>query len=520
MKRGISLAFVALIAAKLWVAAGLGLFGDEAFYWQCSQRLALAYADHPPLTALLVRLGSEALGDTALGIRVLFLVCGAALPVAIFYLARPLVGDRDAWWTTGASLAIPAVAHLGLLAIPDVPMLLLAALFLLAFEGATRFESARFGSARFGSASRGLRWWLLAGLVGGLGLVTHYRFALVVVAAVLYLVLTRRGRKQWRHAGVWWMFAGWTVGLVPAVVYNLRHAFTPLRYYLEGRHGSSPQLDNLLEHVAGQALLVTPLLYVFLIVALVRITCLALAGDDRAALLATFAWTHLGLFFLASPFEDSRIATVHWPAPGYLALLPSLPMTLRGFGERGASWRRFTVLATPALGALVMVLVLIELGTGWLRLAGVREPFVGYAEASARSLQYLSQLRLSAEGRSIIVADNYKLGANLELALHETADIFVLDHHKNRQHGRAPQLVTWGIDEQGLRRQTAQERQAAREALIVIEVTQIRTGTHDAWVAHASSFFTSFEQLGELRVPSFGKRKKEKIFWFYRGTLR
>ncbi len=505
MKRGITCAVIALTAAKLWVAGSLGLFGDEAFYWQCGQRLALAYTDHPPLTAILVRLGTEVMGwfgsnNTLFGVRLLFLVFGAVFPVVVFHLARPLVGDRDAWWTTALTVVIPAVAHLGLLAIPDGPMLLLTALFLLGFERATR--------------SRESRWWLVSGVVGGLGLVTHYRFALVITAALFYLVATPRGRSLWRRPGVWGMFLGWGLGSVPAVIYNLQHGFTPLRYYLEGRHGTHVQANALLEHIAGQALLVTPLLYIAMIAVLVRTTRLALAGDDRAVLLAAFVWIHLGLFFLASPFETSGASTIHWPVPGYLALLPWLPSTLRGFGAGGASWRPVAAMAAPALGGLLMGLILLELGTGWLRLPGVREPFVGCSEVVARSRGYLSQLQPSADGRRIVVADNYKLAAHLEIGLHKTADIFVLDHHKNRQHGRAPQLVIWGIDEKGLQRQTAQE------ALIIIEVTQIVTGTHDTWVTHASSFFTRFEHLGELRVDSPGKRKKEKIFWFYRGTVR
>jgi hypothetical protein len=73
MRWAIAILFVALVAARVVVASSLDLFSDEAFYWLCAQRPALAYADHPFMTAMLVRLGTALLGDTVLGARLAFL---------------------------------------------------------------------------------------------------------------------------------------------------------------------------------------------------------------------------------------------------------------------------------------------------------------------------------------------------------------------------------------------------------------------------------------------------------------
>ena len=499
MKRAIVLAFLVLAAAKVSVAARLDLFGDEAFYWQCGQRPAIAYADHPPVTAMLVRLGTEIAGDSTLGVRLLFLVLGAVFPLTVYLLARPLAGRRDAWLAAGAALCIPAFAQLGLLAVPDAALLPLTAVFILGFERATRQGTA--GA------------WLLAGLAGATGLAAHYRFVLAPAAALVYLLASRRGRRHWRRPGPWLMFAVLSLGLAPSVVYNLRGDFAPIRYYLAGRHGGRFDAGVLLEHLAAQALLVTPLLYAALIAVLVKLCRKALAGDDRAALAVTFALAYLGVFLLASPFEDSGLMVAHWPVPGYVALLPFLPATLRGLAARDKAWRAAAAMA-PALGAVAMGLVLVELGTGLPRLGSVREPFIGWTEVAARARENLQTLRPAAGDKPIIVADNYKLGANLEFILHTEADVYVLDHHKNHKHGRAPQLAVWNIDEHGLR------DRAGEAALLVIEVSQILTGQYDAWLAHAGSFFDGLEPAGELKIPSTGKRKKLKIFRFYRGRLR
>lgn len=498
MQRAVVVGFLVLLAAKGLVAARLDLFGDEAFYWQCAQRPAIAYVDHPPVTALLVRLGTEVLGDRPFGVRWPFLAIGAVLPVAVFFLARPLVGRRDAGWAAGSTLVIPALAHLGLVAIPDVPMLVLTAAFLLGLERATREGAAG--------------WWLAAGVAGALGLATHYRFVLAPAAALAYLVAFREGRRHWRRRGPWWLFGLTALGGLPALAANLGSDFGPVRYYLGGRHAGAVRPQGLLEHLAGQAILVTPLLYAALIAVAVSLVRRAAAGDDRARLLSLFAGCHLLVFLLASPFETSGLAAEHWPAPGYLALLPHLPGTLRAWAARGRI-AAAAALGAPVLGGAVLALALLELGAGWPRWGSLREPFIGWSEAAEATHRQLPSVRPSAAGRRVVVADNYKLGASLEFAFGGEIDVYVLDHFKNRSHGRAPQLALWGIDENGLR------RRGGGEALLVIEVSQIRTDHHDAWIAHAGSFFEGLELVGEIQIPSTRWRKKHKIFRLYQGEL-
>ena len=77
------LLFVAVFAIKLMVAARLPVFVDEAFYWLEGQHLAPAYSDLPGLTAWLARLGVTLGGDTALGLRLPFLLIAALVCLAL-----------------------------------------------------------------------------------------------------------------------------------------------------------------------------------------------------------------------------------------------------------------------------------------------------------------------------------------------------------------------------------------------------------------------------------------------------
>lgn len=82
MTRVVLLLFALCLAANCVAAARLDLMPDEAFFWMCSQRLALSYVDHPPMTALLARGGAELFGTSPFGARALFVLAGALLPRA------------------------------------------------------------------------------------------------------------------------------------------------------------------------------------------------------------------------------------------------------------------------------------------------------------------------------------------------------------------------------------------------------------------------------------------------------
>src|ERR1700752_3112574 len=67
----------------------IGLSGDEAYYWRYSKQLAWGYFDHPPVVAVLVRMG-YALFNNELGVRLFFVITVIALVMALERLVRPV----------------------------------------------------------------------------------------------------------------------------------------------------------------------------------------------------------------------------------------------------------------------------------------------------------------------------------------------------------------------------------------------------------------------------------------------
>ncbi len=486
-----------MLSARCVAAARLDLFGDEAFYWMCSQRLAFAYADHPFMTALLVRGGAELLGPQPLGVRLCFLGLGALLPWGLFVLARPLVGSRDAMLVAGAALLVPVLAIGGVVAVPDVPLVLFSATALLCFENATR--SGRRAA------------WLGAGAATALALATHYRAVLIPFAFLLYLLCTERGRGEWRRRGPWLGFAVMLTGVLPMLLFNIQLDFAPLRYQGLERHVASPSLEGVLDHLSLQALALTPPLYVALLAVLVGLLRRAVRGDDRAALLACFAIAHLGVFLFASPWADPDHATLHWTASGYLPLLVGLPASLRAFVARHPTRvRRVLAGGVPGFALLCVALLHVELAT---RIFGVRElsrSFGGWSAAAAAARAALPEVPPQPGGRVLLVADDYLLAGNLEMRLQGLVDVYVLDHPKHGQHGRALQFRIWGIDEAGLR------RRAGATALVAVDRDQSRSAAWGAWRRHVADLFDELVPLAEISAES--RRPGAPRFHLYRGV--
>ena len=196
-----------ILALKLVLAFALDLYSDEIFYWQASTKPALAYSDLPFMAALLAGTGTALLGDTALGVRALFLAMGTSIPLLVYWIARPLMPARQALEAAGLALCMPLCAFLGLLAVPDVPLLFFGLLMTGFLERATRLGT--------------LPYWMATGTMAALGVSTHYRFAPLLLGAFVYMLAFRELRRYWRQPGIWIAAFILLIGLYPMLAFNL-----------------------------------------------------------------------------------------------------------------------------------------------------------------------------------------------------------------------------------------------------------------------------------------------------------
>jgi hypothetical protein len=452
-------AMLALALAKAWLAWRLPLFGDEAFYWLESRHLDWGYSDVPGLTPWLIALGAAALPDWPLGVRLPTLLLGLALPLLVFAWARRFAGDGDARAAALLSMLLPLGAGIGVLALPDVA-LTIAALWL-AIALAHALDSGRW------------RDWLLFGLALALGLLAHYRFALLAAGALGFLLLMPRGRALWRDRRFWAALAVGALGLAPTLAFNLAHDFAGLRFQFVERHPWAFQPAGLAEPLV-QLAVATPALGVLLLAAIVRAYR---ARADRAAphdVLAGCAGGLLLLHLALALFADGERVRFHWTLPAMLLALPLVPGVLRDWREaRGAlaaPQRVLALLAVPL--ALAGTLALFGL------LAVATRPADGAAVAPQR--QQPDNLRgwrevgdwarrlARAEPERVLVADHFMGAAQVDFALRDPRPVFALDHPLNAKHGRQAQLAVMRRDEAAL------AASGWREGLLFVEETSRR----------------------------------------------
>ncbi len=427
-KRTFIALWVLVTLCKCVLAARLPLFVDEAFYWQEGQHPAWAYSDLPAMTAWLARFGVEIGGHRLIGLRWPFLLIAAVLPWWVMTITRREVGPAHAWHAGTLAVFLPLLGTLGVLALPDVPLALATVLCLDA--GARLMRGVDWMSA-------GL---LAAGLViGGL---THYRFIAVIGVGFLVMLWLPDGRRALRDGRVWGAVALGALAWLPLLLWNLDNADAGLRFQLVDRHPWAFHPDGV-QFIAVQALMATPLLLIAMVYA-----GFSQRRQTQPSGLRYLAWSGLLVllgFFALGFFADSERVSFHWPLPGYLALLPLASLVISRWpqGWRRATWSVLALGLVAGLGAYAAVL------SPTLREDSARSKWYPSNFAGWDALaEEVAVMRARMPTGTRIVADNFKIGAELGFALNDPG-IPVLDHPLNHHHGRAPQLTLWGLQHDG-----------------------------------------------------------------------
>ena len=112
------------VLLNFFQAAFTELFHDEAYYWMFSGNLAWGYAEHAPMVALVIRLGT-ALFPGEFGVRFWVVVMNAACLLLMYRLTNQK--DLKLWATLLFSTLLVHIG--GLLAVPDAPLVFFTAAF-------------------------------------------------------------------------------------------------------------------------------------------------------------------------------------------------------------------------------------------------------------------------------------------------------------------------------------------------------------------------------------------------------
>jgi 4-amino-4-deoxy-L-arabinose transferase-like glycosyltransferase len=415
------------VVVRLAFAALIPLFGDEAYYWEWSRRLAAGYFDHPPGIPVLIRGGTALLGSVALGVRFLPVIAGFVAALAAAGVARRIAGNGAALRAALIITCMPLAAAGLVLATPDSPLLATTAVGVYAVVRALQSVPA---------SREALLWWIAAGVALGLSFCSKYTSILMPVGVAVAVLSRASLRARLREPGPYVACIVATLVFLPVLRWNAAHDWVSFGFQLH--HGlAAPLRRNPLaplqrfgDMIGGQAGLVSPILFVLFAVATVR--GLRRSSSDVTYVLAFIA-AFTFLFFCYSATRQRVEA--NWPAPAYIAAIPllaSLPQTLAmRRWLRGGLW----------VAGVLSVLIYLHAAFDILPISPPKDPVArsaGWRDLTIAAATVARRRNSASRGRSWIAADRYKDAAELAFYLPSHPTTFSLNLG-----GRSNQYDLW-----------------------------------------------------------------------------
>jgi 4-amino-4-deoxy-L-arabinose transferase-like glycosyltransferase len=371
--RGTVLTVLALLLLRLVAAAYTPLTFDEAYYWMWSKHLAGGYYDHPPMVAVVIRLGTMISGDTEFGVRLVSVLLALPMSWAVYRTAEILFGGRRVASTATILLNATMMAAVGTLIVtPDAP-LLVASTFVM------------FYLAKVLETGRGA-WWLAVGAAVGAALLSKYTALFFGPAILIWLIAVPKLRR--------WLISPWPVfgGIVslvvfsPVIIWNADHHWVSFIKQLGRARFEDFNPAFMGELIPTQIAFATPLVFILGVMGLYALMWRDSGALAARALINSMYWT-ITLYFAWHSLH-SRVEA-NWFGPVYPAV--AIAGAVAAHSARWNARQQRTVdfclrWATPTAIVMFAALVLQAdsgLLTGYRRDATVRSVGVGWRELAA-----------------------------------------------------------------------------------------------------------------------------------------
>src|SRR4030095_12587645 len=278
--------YASWIILTLIQSAFTELLDDEAYYWVYSKFLDWGYFDHPPMVAILLKMG-YGIFQNELGERLLFVL----INVLSLFIIEKLIDDRNPILFYAITLSLAVLQISGFLAVPDTPLIFFTALFFLCYR---RFlQKVSFLNASFlGVAAAALLYSkyhavliVFFALLSNLKLLRHYQTYLAGLIALLFFA-----------PHLWWQY---------------QPDWISFRYHLFESNVNPYKSAYTLEYLGGQLMLAGPLAGVILLPA-------AFLYHPKNAFEKGLKFTLVGIygFFLLSSFRGKVEA--NWTSPAII----------------------------------------------------------------------------------------------------------------------------------------------------------------------------------------------------------
>jgi 4-amino-4-deoxy-L-arabinose transferase-like glycosyltransferase len=393
---------LALVGVRLVCAATTPLSFDESLYWLWSKNIAGGYFDHPPVTAILIRLGTTLFGNTEFGVRSIGVLL--ALPASwAIWRSGAILFNNDRVGATAALYfnSTLVVAAGSVIMTPDGPLIIATAFLLLSLV--KLFETERG------------EWWIAIGVAFGIGMLSKYTTIFFAVSILAWLLLVPKLRN--------WLFTPWpwisgviaVVLFSPTLVWNAQHKWASFLYQHERLVVHEWYLRYLGEFFVTQIGLATPPIFILGCMGLVQL--LRGEGGSRGAriLINAMVWP-IVIYFVWHTFHG-RVEG-NWLEPIYVSFVIAAAVAVERIKWSGA-WASIELrsqrLAVPV--GLGMAAFIYLQGVFGIIPLGSNDPTARVLGAGWKELAIKMdevRMRLNAP---IVLTTNYKLAGWLAFYL-------------------------------------------------------------------------------------------------------
>ncbi|MBF0592127.1 MAG: glycosyltransferase family 39 protein [Nitrospirae bacterium] len=296
----------------LYVLYGpLDLSADEALYWDCTRRLELSYYSKGPLIVYLMYASTALFGTNVFAIRIMAVVIYFLSSVLLYKLVIALygddsgnldknqaknqdsyLGDKPAFCDQPRNSKEQSIQLIALVCVLTLQIIPLFATYAIVFTIDSPFvffwilalylfwraitETRGYG--------KGYGNWALLGVAIGLGMQAKYIMAMFMVCASAFILLTRY-RPLLRTLKPYVAFVVSMLFFSPVIIWNMRHDWVTLRHTAGHAHlsdGLRIAPLSLFEFLGSQLGVVTPVLFVLILVALFRLRKDGSNGQSRS----------------------------------------------------------------------------------------------------------------------------------------------------------------------------------------------------------------------------------------------
>lgn len=389
---------------RFWYCTTLGLTGDEAYYWVCSRHLALSYFDKGPGVAATIALGTHLFGDTAFGVRFFAVICSFATGLSIFVLGQMLFSARVGWFAVVIATVVPMFAAGSILMTIDPLSVFFWTAAAIAFWRAKDSQSFVL--------------WIASGALVGMGGLAKYTNLAELLCFALFCLCCKEYRRQFCKPRFYAMLAASLVCSLPVLIWNSRHGWITVEHLLHrGALDGAWQfsLCNLGLFIAGQAGVISPLLFLCILGALVGPRLAPSFRVTNRFLLCLF----LPLFLFYIMLSINRAGQANWTAPAYIAgiIIFAAKWT---FGQSKHRWLRSLGIAAVLIGIIETLLLH---NTYLLHLPPGRDPL---NRTRGSDFIAMETSKISArEGTRFDIADKYMLASLLSFYLPQHPTVFL-----------------------------------------------------------------------------------------------